>query len=399
MWSALKFLGIVAIGMTITVVVGGRSPQWLADRLAGDFESLAPTEKQRRLIQFSELGQPGIEPLVRALVDSNPDVARSAYDLLRQAQNDWTVLPVPQRRQRHLALVQSIHEIAVPLPDDRTGWASALLQQSLSESVAQNDDVSRRLYQSANEALGQLSLSQRAGPSVLESGPLRPLVPQRMEVVAQPLPVANSDAGLGWTDWPPADQPGPVPQAESGDTPGTSSSGAPTVYRSSANRLKTLTPGEAVVLNPVPTPRETSFQADDILPVTNLVDSPTETLEDRSVIDWLGSPHQVRREQAKLELIRRGYDGDQIQLASRIANGDVKTRIELIDAIARADRIDPRPWLLLLLDDSNRDVQMRAISVLATMKDPAVAQELKIRLVEQNDPIVAARLRRVLNLR
>ena len=118
-----------------------------------------------------------------------------------------------------------------------------------------------------------------------------------------------------------------------------------------------------------------------------------------SIIHWLGSPHQALREKAKLELMRRGYDGGQISLATQIASGDVSTRKALVDAIARSDSLDPRPWLLFLLDDESREVKLRAISVLATMNDPAISAELRARLSDQGDPIVAARLRRVLDLR
>jgi hypothetical protein len=71
----------------------------------------------------------------------------------------------------------------------------------------------------------------------------------------------------------------------------------------------------------------------------------------------------------------------------------------LIDAIARSQSIDPRPWLLMMLEDESRDVKLRVVSVLATMNDPGVSQRLRMHLIDEHDPTVAARIRRVLNLR
>jgi hypothetical protein len=73
--------------------------------------------------------------------------------------------------------------------------------------------------------------------------------------------------------------------------------------------------------------------------------------------------------------------------------------MQLVDAISRSSAIDPRPWLLMMLDDESRDVKLRVISVLATMNDPGVSQRLKMHLVDERDPTVAARIRRVLDLR
>ncbi len=131
----------------------------------------------------------------------------------------------------------------------------------------------------------------------------------------------------------------------------------------------------------------------------HLVRSPMETLDDRSVIRWLGSRDSRRRGEARDELRRRGLDEDEIDIAAAVASPDLRTRLEVIDVITRSDRLDPRPWLLMLLEDPNRDIKLRVISALATMSDPGIASRLKARIAQEPDPTVAARIRHVLSLR
>ncbi|MGB0760692.1 MAG: HEAT repeat domain-containing protein, partial [Rubripirellula sp.] len=199
----------------------------------------------------------------------------------------------------------------------------------------------------------------------------------------------------------------------------------PTVYKSGANRLRLIGENEVVQLADVADSSGTASYAGDAISSTNamkvqppvhradvsqpvavdantqvgLVDSPMGTFDDASVMRWLGSPHAALREKAKLELVSRGFDGTAIAIATRIFTGDVSQKLELVDALSSTTVIEPRPWLLLLLQDPDRDVRLRAVSCLGSMDDPAIAGRLQTHLVEERDPAVASRIRRVLDLR
>ena len=142
--------------------------------------------------------------------------------------------------------------------------------------------------------------------------------------------------------------------------------------------------------------QENAFHEAEIRSVAHLVDSPMETYDDKSVIHWLGSPHRRLREQARAELVSRGFNQSQLAFATQIAAGDAETKLELVNLIARSTESDPRPWLFLMLDDENRKVKLHVVSVLATMNDPEVDQKLRTHLVDESDLTVAARIRRVL---
>lgn len=407
--SALKLLALIAVGLTVTLAFTRLTPRWLVQRYTNGFESLPSEEKRQRLVQLASLGDVAIDPLVSALAEKDPEVARTAFDLLAKNQNAWTILPQRKLQRSHATLVRSIQAIAVYLPDDRTGWANSLLQETIQYSINRQDKLSKLLYDDANHAIDMLAISDRAGPSILTDEPLDSSEPRRLYVRSEPLPVKEVQAGL-WTDWPPPEA--KVEARENGDQVNLSVEVPPqgremefaeeaSVYRSSPSRLKPVDPDQTVVLHDVSAPQSAAelTPTGDLAAAAHLIESPMGTFDDRSVMHWLGSENRELRGKARVELTSRGYNENEIMIATQIVSADLPTRIALIDGIAHASQVDPRPWLLMLLDDKSRDVKLQAISVLATMNDAAVNNELRLRVTEERDPTVAARIRRVLNLR
>jgi hypothetical protein len=398
---ALKFILIVSVCLGVTVWVGGQSRKWLLNQFTKDFDSLGIQEKQTRLMQIADLGEVSIGTLVETMTCKELEVARTSFNLLSESQNSWTVLDKADQRRCHTTLVGALSQVAVQLPDDRTGWATSLLQQTLLATVERSDDDSRKLYRQATQAIELMSLSDRAGQSILSDAPLDPNAPRRLTIRAAPLPVDTAAAMNQWTDWPPEQS----PQSTAGRIVARSQPSMdvepPSVYRSSAGQLQPVESTDAVVLRDIngsteQTPPETSPEEPEIRSVAHLVDSPMETFDDKSVIHWLGSPHQRLREQARAELVSRGFSESQLVFATQIAAGDTGTKLELVNLIARSTESDPRPWLMLMLDDENRDVKLHVVSALATMNDPDVDQKLRMHLVDETDLTVAARIRRVL---
>ncbi|WP_419193828.1 HEAT repeat domain-containing protein [Novipirellula herctigrandis] len=395
-----------------TVSIGSYSRQWIVGHLMSDFEQMHVPEKQQRLAQIAELGLPAIEPLVGRLIDKENEVARTAYELLRESQNTWTSLDWNEARKHHHAMVTAMANIASAVPDDRTGWTTSLVQQTIMESVQKQDQESNELYKLATSTLSRMSLTESAGPSILNSEPLDNQAPVRLAVRSKPLPVTEADALDAWTDWPlpqsdtPTDQENfressyrestysPMPE-----TPPTESvEQSPSVYRSSAIRLTPVAPDEAVVLSDIRV-SQAKPNRQEVVPTSYLTDSPLETYDTPSVIHWLGSEESALRERAKTELAKRGFSQQQIALGIQISSPDPASRLALVDAIARSRIENPRAWLVMLLDDANRAVRLRTISVIATMNDAEMSNRLRERLDQERDPVVNARIRLVLNLR
>ena len=394
------------------MVLSSHSRNWLAQHLAADLQSLDPEQQQIRLTQLADLGLPGIDPLVAALVDENIQVARTAYELLQKSQQQWLTQDRAVQQRHHQKLVGALQKIAIQLPDDRTGWGTLLMQQTIQITANQRDDASRKLRRDATHAIEVLSLSDRAGPSVLSDQPIDANEPRRLIVRSKPLSLTAEEPRHGEPD-PTTPLPGESEelrqmsvetQNRASSVVARSTGAVPTqeasVYSSgSAIKLRPAETDRPLDLRDISAGRETAIAAKPIHSVAHVVDSPVQTLDDSSVMQWLGSPHTSMREKAETELRLRGYDGTEIAIATQIAAGDTPARLALVDAISRSSQLDPRPWLFLLLNDQNRQVKLRTISVLATMQDAYVDQRLRKQLSEEQDAEVIARIRRVLELR
>ena len=441
---AFQVFVLVTIATGGILVLANQSKRWLAGRLLADFDGLGTSQKIDRLGQLAELGLFGVEPLVNSMADEDAGVARTGYELLRTAQNNWTVLALEDEKSRHELLIEAVKGIAIELPDHRTGWGTSLMQQTLL-FTAEHPNATGDLPERASNAINLLALSGRplqatgvASPGSDESG--------RLDVQGGPLPVDGIQSVDEWTTWPPGQavarnatgvgsstHPNKLVDAASSISFGSTESTAtvqlsnanrlravPTVYKSGANRLQLIGENEVVQLadvadNSVPDAADNAVtleanqavhhadvsdsMASNANAQVGLVVSPMGAFDNASVMRCLGSPHAALREKAKLELVSRGYDGTAIAIATRIYTGDIQQKLELVDALTSTSVIEPRPWLLMLLQDPNREVRLRTVSSLGTMDDRAIVRRLQSMLDGERDPAVASRIRQVLDRR
>jgi hypothetical protein len=428
--KAAKYLLLIALVFAGLIAVRHVSGHWLLNQLTHDFDDLAAEDQQKRLAQIEGFGRPAIPTLVSAMAAQQTTTGRTAYDILRRFQNQWTVLDEKASTQRHSELVAAIANVAPRLPDDRTGWATALVQQSILKSVDQETNGKKNLYRSANETLAILAHDHRSGPSILgspgstESTNDSPSnftpqqttadpssrTPQRLLAKARPLPVEKTDAGGQWTDWPPgsgnnvARSDTPSIYRSGSSTLGSSSMGSSKLNNQTSVRLRPVVPNQAVQLKPIesidnivskPASQQPVKQAHS---VATLVETALEAYDDRSVMHWLSSNDAEQRQSARLELLSRGFNDAQIDFSINLAHPDASVRLHFVNELSRHQDIDPRPWLKLMWNDESREVRLAVISVLGSLRGRDASSELRQLMAQERDPMVAAKIRDALEL-
>lgn len=396
-YSSLKVCLVAVCALSLTVVLASQSRRWLLYRMTSDFDSLPSESQSLRLVEISGLDELGIAFLVDQLVNEDRMVARQAYDLLSENQSRWSMLSPPHALTRHQLLVDSLQRIVDRVDMVRIGWVTSLLQQTIVENVQQDDEESHALHLAATDLLARLTISDRTDEriaafesEVLDAQLVRP----------SPLTMTENNDPGEWIKWPPQSEPN-AGDAERIAPDNSSASDSPSIYRSSA--------GDAAAAMLIPTDPQ-SVQLQEFEPATSQVASfvdttvsdmpaPLQTYNVRSVIYWLSSSDPEQRRQAELELMRRGLDSKQIAIAQSLSLGSVEARLETIERITHDAAIDPRPWLIWLLDDEYREVKLRALNILATIPDPSIQAVLRDRITTESDPAVAAKIRRALELR
>lgn len=90
----------------------------------------------------------------------------------------------------------------------------------------------------------------------------------------------------------------------------------------------------------------------------------------REVMERLHDKDPTIAAAAVEELAFRGLSEIEVALARQFTSPDTNVRRQLVDALPRAPGVDGRPWLFWLAEDSDAEVRLAALTVLATATDP-----------------------------
>lgn len=384
-FRALKALCVIVfcLGTVLTIQFG--SQYWLLHQLTSNWDSQPVAVRVERLDSLAGLDNLGRPMLVRALTDPHRRVAHSAFDHLLDQQAAWVAMPDAQADEKYRQLVEQLTKVAADLPADRRGWLATLLNATIVETVEHSSEDATLAYAQATKLLADSPL-KHAPAEVVETSSSR--VALRSEALPVDL-MAEDDVGEILLH--------PLAGASNGPAPPNDTS-SPEFQEA---------PVENEELQPISEANASTGNAKDaslndtaervVVPVQHLTDAPFETYSTRSVIAWLRSVQPKLRDIARSELIRRGFGEPELELAARMADPDIRVRLGLLNDLSQRGDIDPRPWLLWMAEDAERDVRLRALTSLATMQDPNVHEKLRERLQHESDPAVVSLLRRVLS--
>lgn len=95
-----------------------------------------------------------------------------------------------------------------------------------------------------------------------------------------------------------------------------------------------------------------------------------------SLLSMLREEDPLSMAAAEAELQRRGFQPSHLELARRLADPNPAVRRRWVEQVPRLTSIDPRPWLWWLATDSDAEVRLTALSLLATTNDLATLRQL-----------------------
>jgi hypothetical protein len=87
---------------------------------------------------------------------------------------------------------------------------------------------------------------------------------------------------------------------------------------------------------------------------------------------------------AETELKRRGFDALRLSIARRVYDPDRRVRLQLVRDLPGIPGIGATEWLIKMAGDQDEEVRLGAISLLATVSDPAVLD--RVESIARHDP-------------
>ena len=127
----------------------------------------------------------------------------------------------------------------------------------------------------------------------------------------------------------------------------------------------------------------------DIAPNAGLTPKGNQIQRSRSeleLMEMLASVQAQVRQAASQELVRRGWNTDQVKLARKLAAGNAEARIASLDQLTSDPKLNAKPWLLWMAYVGERSVRLAAIEELQMLLSKEDIATLKLLSQAETDP-------------
>lgn len=330
-------------------------PQLAADAVAVSATQLAVLDEPRAITllrQFGDRAQAPLATLVAGLISQRPAlVTQAKLGLLKQL-DMWQLDESVEAERQRLELAELLAQHAQQA--DATGQRVAidLATRMLTEPCADTATSSRLL--TACEQVLQLGRELRESPRIGATSPAEPTVDDG--------PLSQPGSQVPQFRLPDELQLPPLPTPKKSPTAGT----VPSASNSSALLDPLPHVGQSPELQRVP---ERGTQQSQLSPHVE-----RQRLADLTLIELLKLWHDApiaHRRTIEHELKDRGITARQIEIGTGLTAPNATERLRWIEQLPRITGFDAKPWLLWLSQDSDAQVRLAALGMMATASDPA----------------------------
>ncbi|MDZ4656453.1 MAG: HEAT repeat domain-containing protein [Bythopirellula sp.] len=388
--------------------VSGWQERRLANRLVAELQQAESADSSTALRQIASLGDPAIEALVIAATSARADIALSAREIVDEKLAAWKSLhetdksfsiSVPAGLLAN-ALAGHIDEfgplgqqwstkLAVELADLAAELSPAEAMALLADcslilekvppvgprlrTITQENPVAAS-EQTRTPALNLPALpSEQAISSRNESSPLSASTdPLSVGDVLDSPEIANSTPLPSVSDWLP-EWSGKVPSMNAQPTEIPGLAPAKTQAQSFAEAVD------------VPSPDDMAARVEKFKPLAT-----------RELITELGKTDYFSASAIRAVLRERGITPEELSLAAKLTASDPAERLLLVDDLKVLPARTARRWLREMLADSDAEVRLKALTALATTKDPELVGVVRDLALRESDPRVSALAARIM---
>lgn len=400
---------MLAVAPRLWPQVSGWQERRLAKRLVAELQQAESADSRTALRQIASLGDPAIEALVIAATSARAGIALSAREIIDEKLAAW----------KSLHATDKSFSISVP-----AGLLANALAGHIDEFGPLGQQWSTKLAVELVDLAAELSPAEAMAlladcSLILEKVP--PVGP-RLRTITQENPVAASEQ----TRTPALNLPAlPSEQAisnrrENSPLPAVTEPlgvGAPLTSPEIVNStpLPSVSdwlpewsgkvPSTSAEPNEIPDSDHAKPQAG---PIADAVDVPSpddmaarfEQLKSqptRVLITELAKADFFTAAAIRAVLKERGITLEELSLATKLTASDPAERLLLVDDLKVLPARTARRWLRELLADSDAEVRLKALTALATTKDPELVGVVRDLALRENDPRVSALAARIIH--
>ncbi len=423
----LTILFAVGVSIVMAVVPIWQPSHQLALRWEAELDILNDLEVHRQLEKIAQLGRPGIEILIHSLSHRRRSVATASRTILSEQFSQWRLQPTQQATPRLEHLARQLAHQSADLNEQERRWAVDLAMQMLVWPADMPASAKIQLVQNCETILHAAGSHQTASANLIveahrkdRQSTTNPTQSATDHEIAfdelpeipggdLPLEIANIPSALPpseirprstrqkkpyWTD-------SPSDLKFSRDKPVNHHLQEPAPLDPPfANRLPrggqeqpttSHLPMSGQRLNWGPLNNGSPSSHDQEFPNLQLI-------AERELIHWLHSDSSSQRQAAQEELVNRGFNNKELQLAKLLGASNPQQRIRLTRMLPSVP-IDTERWWTWLCEDIDPQVRIAAITVLATTSDPELQKRLRRMQLEENSELVLQQIQQILERR
>lgn len=394
-------------------IVGRRE---LANRLHSQVNTSSPSASLLAMEALESLDPNRIDHLVHGLAHQDLRVAKVACQKLNQHIDAWDSVDIAERFAAMRSLVSKLVSINATLPESNLNLARSLAARLYAMTIALDDpqlrpiaDACQRLlvaHQSTAESTAERFPSDQAtdepssSPRFALSAPPGPL-PQNQTSFANLPPVTSQDeisrGGIDSVAEVHAKPTETIHRSSSNPTASLRLVTGSTRPRSTSTRVTLSDQGEAKQAENQSSELHSFSDQREIPPEASADGFDASQLDNLRIADLVKLLNQNNPELNKavvLALRKHGLPDPLISLASELAVGTADRRMELLQQIATAGTIDPRPWLVWMAEDGQPEVKRLSISLVTPIADQDVRRSFQTLLLRETDPQIREMLTR-----
>ncbi len=406
--SAMFVAGFSLLAIVLSPVAGRWHRAWLIRQLAARVSQTADAQVEVPIRQLARLGLPAIDPLVATAASERAAQAYAAHEVVSDLLTTWeieadTAAATNDFGIRLGTLARALARVVDRLSPTGKHWAEGLALRILlhAEHVAPNR--SAEVLADCQSILASVpprgprlrNLPRAAQPAGLAESPPPLTKPQtdlrqfaatgelaERLLIAKPLPrlaelPAATDASQTRS---------PLPTGTPSHAQPNRSDWSPEWgFGQRFNPSETISqPIESLTnrattprLLDVPTPDEMQRHRQQLRP-----------LPLRKLIAMLGTAHDFEAAMVFAVIEERGLSKAEVALATLLVSSEPSRRLQLLEELTQLPAASARRWLRWLLDDTEGEVRLRALTMMATTGDPRLFDLARQRAVEDADPRV-----------
>ena len=425
---ALALLMTVGVSTAMWLVPTWRPTCQLARRWQAKLSSLDDHQVRGQLEKIAQLGEPGIDVVVRSLSSRRGAIAATARDILSEQFAQWQLQSTRQSTPHLAHLAGKLARQSSNLDQPGRRWSVDLATQMLVWPAEMPASARIELFKDCETILRTAGIHQVDATNLIVEArgddrqqPLRGLTGDAREFGLSldelpeipggdlPLDIANIPSALprdeirtattrqttpNWIDLP-RDVVSSLDERVDGDQQEPASLDPPLAVRLPRGVQEQEPAGKPAMTGQRLYWRQLTSDA----PSSNVGKShDLRPFSDRELVDLLHNASATQSAAAREQLVRRGFSNTELRLAELLGAPDPQQRLRLTRLLPAA-RVEAERWWIWLSQDPDPQVRAATITILATTSDPELQKRLRRMQLEEDNEMVRRKIQQILHRR